>query len=338
MSWFSELTGCDEGRAGQVRERLYVAGDRLHSRVNGRSWGVGRLSVPTLAELRRAGREVLPRVAGAVQVDAVQADVRELIGDAHHAGTLFQVASQFNLLEMPHPHVTPDEGVTNYEHDHTQGPACAMAAGAATIYRNHFVPLGDPTGPPVQIGQTTERQIDCLAGMGAVLGQPPARLWSMRNGYAMASATGLQQVRQWLAAATPAQVDALRAALRVGVHEDVEVTRGRQTGHAITQVFGSAVPVSYSGQPAAAWEPFARCVLQASYEATLWAAVQNAARTGRRDVYLTLLGGGAFGNPVPWILEALDRALGAVQGAGLAVHVVSYGPVARELRDFVAAR
>ena len=201
-----------------------------------------------------------------------------------------------------------------------------MAAGAATIYRNHFVPLD---GQP---GQTAARQIDCLRDVAALLGQPPQPLWSMRNGYALASAAGLQQVNRQLGAMTTAPLDALRAALRVGVHEDVEVTRGPHTGHCITQVFGSAVPVSYSGQPAAAWEGLARLVLQASYEATLWAGVLNAARTGCRDVYLTLLGGGAFGNPLPWIVDALQHALGAVERPGLALRIVSFGPVPRELR------
>jgi hypothetical protein len=55
-----------------------------------------------------------------------------------NAGALFQVASQFNLLEMMSPSVTPEQGVTRYERDPTQGPACAVAAGAATIYRNYF--------------------------------------------------------------------------------------------------------------------------------------------------------------------------------------------------------
>ena len=49
-----------------------------------------------------------------------------------YEGALFQVASQFNALEMISPTVTPEEGATRYEHDRTQGPACAMAAGAAT--------------------------------------------------------------------------------------------------------------------------------------------------------------------------------------------------------------
>jgi len=35
----------------------------------------------------------------------------------------FQVASQFNLLEMTGPSVTPEHGVARYAHDPTQGPA-----------------------------------------------------------------------------------------------------------------------------------------------------------------------------------------------------------------------
>ena len=61
-------------------------------------------------------------------------DVRALHGAPEHANALFQVASQFNLLEMVGPEVTPEDGVTRYQGDKTQGPACAIAAGAATIY------------------------------------------------------------------------------------------------------------------------------------------------------------------------------------------------------------
>jgi hypothetical protein len=80
-----------------------------------------------------------------------------------NAGTLFQVASQFNLLEMVSPDVTPEHGVTRYQSDHTQGPACAIAAGAATIYRNYFAPIEGSQG------QTATRQLDGLADLGAAL-------------------------------------------------------------------------------------------------------------------------------------------------------------------------
>ena len=87
----------------------------------------------------------------------VTGDVRQMHQRPEYAGALFQVASQFNALEMVGPSVTPQDGVTRYEHDHTQGPACAIAAGAATIYRNYFVPVND------QQGQSASRQLDGLA-------------------------------------------------------------------------------------------------------------------------------------------------------------------------------
>jgi hypothetical protein len=83
--------------------------------------------------------------------------------------------------------------------------------------------------------------------------------------------------------------------------------------------------VRYSGQPSHLWAEFARLVLEASYEATLCAAVLNAARTGNKTVFLTLVGGGVFGNEEDWILGAIDRALGLYQHADLDVAIVSYG-------------
>ena len=52
---------------------------------------------------------------------------------------------------MISPNLTPEDGVTCYQNDRTQGPACAIAAGAATIYRNYFVPLSE------DFGQTSAR-------------------------------------------------------------------------------------------------------------------------------------------------------------------------------------
>jgi O-acetyl-ADP-ribose deacetylase (regulator of RNase III) len=73
------------------------------------------------------------------------------------------------------------------------------------------------------------------------------------------------------------------------------------------------------------WEPFARLVLQAAYEATLAAAVVNVAATGNRTVFLTLLGGGVFGNPTSWITDAIARAAAVFADTELDVAVVSYG-------------
>ena len=38
---------------------------------------------------------------------------------------MFQAASQFNCLEFAGPEELPEDGVTQYDDDPTQGPACA---------------------------------------------------------------------------------------------------------------------------------------------------------------------------------------------------------------------
>jgi hypothetical protein len=105
-------------------------------------------------------------------------------------------------------------------------------------------------------------------------------------------------------------------------------------------VFCSALPIAYAGGRASQWEPQARLVLDAAYEATFAAAVRSAARTGNRTLYLTLLGAGVFGNPVAWVLEALQRSLRLHEYAGLDVRVVSYGrsqPALRVLTEEAAS-
>ena len=121
-----------------------------------------------------------------------------------------------------------------------------------------------------------------------------------------------------------AERDALAERLRVGVQWRTEVTLSG-SGHAVTQVYCSAVPIAYSPHSATAWEPVARLVLDATYDMCLTAARINADRSGNRTVFLTLVGGGVFGNPTSWIVEAIDGALQRHADAGLDVALVSYG-------------
>ena len=178
MDWFERLTGFREQGYDSTRSQLAVQGRELVSRVNGRRYGIGELELVSLGELR-ARAQAAGGLPGRLRVSVVQGDVRTMHQSPENSGALFQVASQFNLLEMVSPDVTPEQGVTRYQHDRTQGPACAMAVGAATIYRNYFA---DVDG--VQ-GQTAGRQLDGLADIGTALcdalGRPVAQLWTMRN-------------------------------------------------------------------------------------------------------------------------------------------------------------
>lgn len=318
MDWFEELTGFKECEYAQTQHRLEVRDGKLHSLVNGKSWAIGTLETPTLGELRKRAMALTP-TKGPLKVSALASDAKRLHAQARSQGALFQVASQFNLLEMTHYSVTPEDGVARYEHDPTQGPACAIAAGAATIYRNYFAPVGG------HIGQTSQHQINTLADLSNALGE---RLVDMRNGYALCSAGQLNQINQRLNSLDEGGRVALRDRLRVGLHWDVEITTaGEGRGQLLSQAFCSALPLAYSPVREGSWEPFARVVLEAAYEATLWAAVINAERGQSKDVYLTMLGGGAFGNRSEWILQAMERALDKVAEQDLSVILVSYGHI-----------
>ena len=84
--------------------------------------------------------------------------------------------------------------------------------------------------------------------------------------------------------------------------------------------------------PPCSWELFASLVLEAAYEATLWAAVLNAQRGASDVVFLTLLGGGAFGNSGRWINAAIRRALGLMKTFDLDVRLVSYGTPSNDVQ------
>ena len=105
--WFEELTGFTEESPQQVRTNITVKGNALKSLVNGKVLVCGELETPSLAELRERVRSSEYKV-GQISVREVVANVQHLHKDESNAGSLFQVASQFNLLEMVSPSVTPE--------------------------------------------------------------------------------------------------------------------------------------------------------------------------------------------------------------------------------------
>ena len=332
-SWFEDLMGFQELPYEETRRNLEVVGKTLRSRINNRSYLIGELEIPSLKELRNDAARVVDGLAGTLKVSNVVGDVRRMHRDPANKHAMFQVASQFNLLEMVGPGVTPEDGVTRYTHDHTQGPACAIAAGAATIYRNYCVPVDG------HVGQTRDRQVDCLRDLGEALGNAKNGLWTMSNGYALCTEKGLATIDQRLKALDAHDMEELRDLLRIGVHSGVQVTDGEHADVVVSQAFCSALPVAYSNIPAERWKSFAVLVLEGAYEATLWAAVINAQRFSSKVLFLTQLGGGAFGNARPWIYDAMRRALNKVVGVGLDVRFLSYQQPERELerlaREFV---
>ena len=317
MTWFESLTGVTELDPDQVRSNFTLDGTNLISRVNGKNLTCGWLETPSLKELRERVR--LSGInSGRLTVQELVANVQDLHTQRINAGSVFQVASQFNLLEMTSPNFTPEHGIGIYERDPTQGPACAIACGAGTIFRNYFTDLSG------HFGQTETHQIDCLEDIGTALGNSQNELWEMRNGYALVTENGLKKISSRLRSASEDDRDILRQKLRIGLQWDTQVTLG-SSEHLVSQIFCSALPVSYCDVPSHLWADFAQFVLESTYEATICAAALNSLRTGNPKVFLTLVGGGAFGNRIDWIIDGIERVLDLYRNLPLEIAIVSYG-------------
>lgn len=314
MHWVEVLTGIADDSPASIRAHIGLQDDWLVSSINGRRMWPGGLSLPSLAGLRTTPATLPPGTT----LRNLVADVRDLLRDPANAGAMFQVASQTNLLEMISPSVRPEDGIARYEQDRTQGPACAIACGAGTLFRNYFVPLGGA------LGQAENRQIDCLSDLGDALENTAEGHWHSRNGYVLPGRDRFEAISRRLRAMTVAELDHLRGLVRIGVQSGTEVTIAT-AGHRVNQAYCSALPLAYASLPDAAWEPFARLILEAAYEACFLAARQSAIETGDTRLYLTLLGGGAFGNPDTWISDAIARAFRIGAAFGLDVTLVSYG-------------
>ena len=322
-AWFRELYGFEEGPSySENQAKFSMDGDFLVCETSAfpRQY-VGPFETPTLAELRSRVAEAgnaSPDVGLKFSNLAMSEGVVPLILDPGNAGAVFQAASQFNCLEMTGPAVTPARGIAIYFNDPTQGPKCALSCPAGTVFRNYLCQNGKGQG---------EEQIDCLADVATVVDNAKHQFWRMSNGYALPGSTTAMAKLSKRFNSQEGLIDAAEAALRVGVHWETSVAPPAE--HRVAQVYASALPVAYSaGIKAEAFEPFARLILRGAYEATLAVGQLKAAQLGkgsRATVFLTALGGGAFGNRIEWIYDALKGALDKYRNAPLDVKLVHYG-------------
>ena len=75
------------------------------------------------------------------------------------------------------------------------------------------------------------------------------------------------------------------------------------------------------------WADFTILVLEVSCEAAFCAAIANSKNSGNNTLFLTLPGGGAFGNQDEWIIRAIDRPVQLYLHNELDVLIVSFsGP------------
>jgi hypothetical protein len=273
----ASLTARDRGAAQRIAEQLEAdhrfEGETLHGA--GRTFAAGRFSTPTLGELRnqpaRNGRIKLTRVEGV----HVLTDIGTLQATAP-PGTLFQVASQFNCLESPDPVVVP---IAEYVHDSTQGPRACISALPGIMLRHYG-------------GYQPINLLDNVTD-------------AVENGYLLSNNIENARVLE------KSLIDHFDD-IRVGVHDGIEVVFGHNwdgpvpPGAArIAQVCTSTIALGGYSRDTGDLDIVRRQLLRAAYLGTLLAATS----LDKRTVVLTMIGGGAFGNPRRDIWDAIRWAI-----------------------------
>ena len=321
--WFEEQFGFEETGENVTNYFQYDWENKiLRSSKNQKAFYVGDFETPSVKELQEKVKSMsfISRDLGGLTFENIIGDATQLHLAEENASSVFQVASQFNCLEMVGPRMTPEMGITIYQDDGTQGPRCAMACPAATVFRNYF---WNGRG---QLGGD-RNQINTAKDLEIILGNDEGSYWSMKNGYMMPSRSdAMKEVGDRISGE-----DGLRDSLflngRVGIHWDTVVVPG--AGHRMTQVFCSAVPITYTqtgkGTKPKDWKTLAEIILESAYQATILTGAILAKKSNKRvTVFLTQLGGGAFGNPSPWICAAIEKSLVSALDEPLDVKLVNY--------------
>jgi hypothetical protein len=355
-TWFSKLFGVHENLDFIYQDFKFEEPSSLIATKENRRFEIGRFSTPNLSELRNSVRLALNmspdvKFAGAsIPAPHRRIKVQHIaipgVLEIHksYPGALYQAASQFNCLEFPGPNFKPEDGITDYVTDRTQGPACAIACAAGSLFRNYFVQV--PNAP--SIGQSEQHQLNNLIDVETYLRNDAHGYWYVRNGYIFSSNDdALVALNRRIAEPkwdekSRTIKEAIRKRIRIGLQEDVEVVvddtynplrnfNAEKSGDSkesrllVTQSYCSALSCAYSYTPINLWEPLARLVLDGAYESTILAGVLNSIKHREIQsssapeemfhniVFLTFVGGGAFGNDMSWIASAIGRAVARVE-------------------------
>jgi len=317
---FKQLLGFSDQEIGYdgAKRRLRQEGSAITSTENEKRYDAGHLKVVSLTELRT--RVEGTEGNGPNSFQNISEDVRVLLQNRSYAGALFQVASQFNLLEMGDPALRPENGVEIYWSDHSQGPACARTAIGATLFRNYFIPLNGT------FGQTRDNQLNCLKRVLTWIKNKSPFQWKFRNGYIFISQKDAEIVNRVLEQATETEREFLKGELEVGLQWNVQINDdSKPLDQYVSQIFCSAFPIGYHSRTSSAvLQPLAELILEAAYEATMLAAVINSIDNENHDLVLTKLGGGYFENPEQWIARAIQRALDALPNRSIRVSLNNF--------------
>lgn len=235
---------------------------------------------------------------------------------------MVQIASNFNCLEVPTQYSNPQSGnfIENYSRDRTQGPAASFGPLSASIYRAHFS-MPNYMPQTLNIEQVNTGQINLLEELSP--------WFNVVNGKLLINSKHLKEIDEAI------DFDALQFRdfyknVKFGLHTGCPVLYDRYGNISkedltsrtedsntnlnsgtefkfdeVDQVLVSTINYNnYKNSDYPIIDNISEMLLQAAYEGTYLAAQLRKTK----NLYLTLIGGGAFSNHIDYIIKAIQNA------------------------------
>lgn len=265
---------------------------------------------------------------GRLEVEIVEhQDISSLIKEGPSFG-VYQVASQFNALEIPHPGVKPSQGISAYPLDKSQGFVAACTTVPGTLVRNYWLPH--------KYG-------------GSFSALDPLGLTDV-NGY-LIWGTDPSSTLNLLAAGDlndiliPAMIYTQVMGVCTG-SDDPQNLEGFKASKLVHQIFSSSAPFNTYGNGGSEQLQLEiiEKILEAEYTGAIGLAIILKVQDGLlgipfdNAVNLTLVGDGALKNPMNVISKALLKALNKFKDVPLKIKIHdSTGEHSNFLKEHVVA-
>ena len=328
-------------RSGDDAGVMYKCGGKC---ITVNSYSAGVFYFPTIEELTKYAKKVKKDFAGIPKLhiivpsgdDYSKVDVTQVQTDRLNTGATFQVASNLNTMEPPNEETTPDDEnfVTIYLEDKTQGPMASISAAPAAISRVYCMFHNE--NDPSSWGQSSESQISMVSKLNDY--------YTVSNGYVV-NYGGEQSFAE-------KDLDRLCQKVHIGMQYQVDAIFGKRVSGKmdkvkkpvrINQVFCAAMNEAQGesgskNKELDAGELKMKLLQRACYQGTYLSAICMKSK----KLYLTLVGGGVFGNSLEVIAEEIGRAhmtIGAnkkINGVVEDVYLLLYSPTEKMIDTLVS--
>src|SRR3989338_8546554 len=246
-------------------------------------------------------------------------DIAALQTNEKNKGAVFQIASNFSGLEPICKTDIPENGISKYIHDNTQGPIASISAAPGLIYRMYGI--FNKKIDEKDWRQQNNNQINLLHNVSS--------FYPVVNGY-----VDLSLCKYLLR-----PVHNLINLIQIGFHHNIQTTYGLSYGQdyevctndsqIINQIFTSSIDLGNSSgntnyllfdkYPGIVTD-LTQVLLDAAYEGT----IRSCWLYDKQILYLTLIGGGVFNNSLSWIAQSLEKLSSLIIDSGITITLVIY--------------